>query len=340
MPDVHPDDLTLADYVDGLLDELSSRRVRDHVDSCAICRRATATISAVQLPDLPPLHAVDLPTVPSRLRSAAPAARTAPFEPGQLWRVVWQDRTLLVAVVDRPTGDARVPVVAAAAVDRDTDDGGAVEVPAAQARLGFRLRLHPAGRASLPGFVFDILLAELAPLPQLRDGADELHPLDPARLAGDALAAQLDWFADATWLPETSQPTSTITKMAVRAGLTAPQVAEDLDVPLPRAVQILRGAAEPTAEERIGLARLLGVPVDEIAVDLSALPDGLVRHLSDPALRPRLRARARRQNIDEAAAMRQVAVTALRPAARRVGRAKADLDWRQVIDDILAGEQP
>lgn len=340
MPDAHPDDLTLADFVDGLLDELSRRRIRDHVDSCAICRKATGAISAVRLPDLSPLDAADLPTVPTQLLSAVAAARTAPFQPGQLWRVAWKDRTLLVAVVDRPTAHARIPVVAAAAADSEADDGGAVELSAAQARLGFRLRLHRGATASLPAFVFDVLLAELAAVPQLRDYADELHPLDPARLAGDALAAQLDWFVDATWLPETSQPTQAITTQAVAAGLTALQVAQNLDVPLPRAVQLLRGTAEPNSHERNALARLLSVPAHEIALDLSDVPDDLVHHLSDPALRPRLRARARRLEIDETAVMRQIAITALRPAARRAGRIGADLDWRQVIDDILSGEQP
>lgn len=337
MADVHPDDLTLIDYVDGLIDDLSATRVRRHLEGCRGCRDDAHRAADVEVPSAPFPSAEQAPLVPIPLLSTLAQSKVKPFRPGQLWRVSWQDRTALVLVTG-PAQAGTVPVVAAAAADSAPEASRLSDVPADDSPLGFALRLYPAATVDLPGFVFDILLTELDPLPELAAPHIRAHPLDPGGWLDATVAEQMEWFADATWLPRQEAPVS-IPDAARRAGLTAAGVSDALGVGLPRAVQLLRGVAEPSVAEQAVLAELLDVDPGAIGTGID-VPDALVVEFNDPGLRTRLRARARRQNIGEPGAMRQVARQALRPAARRAGRADAQLNWRQVIDDILSGEQP
>lgn len=335
----HPHDLMLADYVDGRLDEVGQRKVRSHLGECAACRRDANAMAASDIPQ-PTLPERSTPHVPAGLVTAFKRAATPPFAAGQLWRVEWDGRAGLVVVAAGPERGG-VPAVGAAAADLSrSDEASVVAVPADRSMLGFNLAVHRSVRRLVPGFVFDRMLTELPGIAELLDEPTaDLHPLDPAARERAAREAQLEFFAQARWW-STPGPVEDVGSLARKRGVTLTALVKHLGVSVERGLQLMRGAHPPTRNEAEALGALLDVDPTSIDVDISQVDDEVVVALDDPAWRPRVRARARRLGRREADTLREVALQASRPAARRAGPAGQSWDIRQVIATILSGEQP
>lgn len=335
----HPDDLTLADYVDGLLDEVTRQRLRGHVAACAACRRDARAIGASDVPD-PSISSGSASRTPVGLVAAFHRMAVPAFSVGQVWRVEWNGRAGLVVTAGPRQSDG-VPAIAAAAADvLGLGDTSVIVVPAEDTDLGFEVVVHRSVRALLPGFVFDRMLTKLSDISEVTErSAVDLHPLDPVARERAARQAQLEWFADARWLSKASE-VADIPSLVEERGMTLRAVAEALAVKIERALQLVRGTHRPTTDEATALGKLLGVDPASFGIDTTMVDEDVVEALGDPGWRPRLRARARRLGCSEIDTYREVAVQASRPAARRAGPSDRAIDVRQVIETILAGERP
>jgi hypothetical protein len=213
-------------------------------------------------------------------------ASVGDVEPGQIWRLTWRGRHLLVAVIE--VADWQV-LSAPVTTDVSLADELTLLVEASQSPLAIGLAVWVRSRAAVPLFVFDKPLGALplvgnahlsaqAALQQLARAhmtgcaaSGDLpvgRPLtdnDVDRLAlHDALWEQIDWFAAASAglvdsdgvlvsagnLPGTRQgPSRPLSDLLRDSGLTLPELAAKTGIRMGRLVDLARPDATATAEE-------------------------------------------------------------------------------------------
>jgi hypothetical protein len=234
--------------------------------------------------------------LPDQVRAAMTApASVGDVEPGQLWRLTWRARHLLVAVID--VADWQV-LSAPVTTDTDLADELTLVVKASQSPLAIDLAIWVRNRATVPLFVFDRPLGSLPPASSsslssqaaLRDLAKAhltgsavpgdfpvgvpLTENDVDRLAlHDGLQEQVDWFSAATaglfgsdgvmvgaqHVPATGLgPARPLSSLIRDSGLTLTELAGRTGLEMPRLLDLARPGATARPEEVAAIEEVTG----------------------------------------------------------------------------------
>lgn len=320
----HPTDRTLAALIDGRLDDEAAVAARRHVDDCPRCQlRIGAAGDRLAAPSLPGSGPVQVPLL-------AASAAALP-QRGDVWRLAWDDTTVLV-VVWRVDGDrvAVEPLVDTS----DADDWCALLPHELTGGLG-EIAVSVALETTVPWAVLDTRIGhldELEPLVSLRGAFRAGGPtttlrgsrVDSAldeRLPGlEEIAEDLAELANATWAPVEAERTA--------VALDFDQLV-DAGIPVNRALAIMRGGAvtDPEAdliEEATG-ERPSAAPV----------PDELRRTIDQPRRKAAIRARAAASGEHEAAFRLLLARSAEPQLAAARGTQSAPPDYDTILDRLL-----
>jgi hypothetical protein len=225
--------------------------------------------------------------LPSQVRSLMTAPVSAgDVEPGQIWRLTWRDRHLLVAVI--AVADWQV-LSAPVTTDISLADELTLLVEAAQSPLSAGLAVWVRSRAAVPLFVFDRPLGTLPPVGSARLTAQAaLQQLTRAHLTGcaassdlpvgrplsendldrlamhDALLERTEWFAAAgaglidsdgvllaaRQMPATEQhPAQPLSILLRDSRLTLAQLAERTGIKMGRLVDLARTGSTAKPQE-------------------------------------------------------------------------------------------
>ena len=202
---VAPPAAASSHLTDGELFTSRSPGVAKHLTDCAWCRhRVDSARMASEGEDdkdfelalqagkwLDDFAQVSRETVlPDRVRAAMTApASVGDVEPGQLWRITWRNRHLLVAVIEVAGWQ-----VLSAPVTTDTSlaDELTLLVDAARSPLDIDLAIWVRSRVAVPLFVFDRPLGTVPPVNGTHlHRNDALQQLTRAHLTGSVVAMDL-----------------------------------------------------------------------------------------------------------------------------------------------------
>lgn len=341
--DPHPDELSLCEYADGLLEGAERRVVEGHLTACDRCARIVGDLRDQEQPTTSPPSFLSprfgTAAVPRVLMEAMTDRRVTTPSPGQLWRLEWQGRAALAVVLDE-SQNARAQV-APVATDPHLAGSRAIGVDTRNSPVGFAIALCSHITAEVPGFVLDCVLGDLQWAVQ-RSSAEPtvggLPPSDPVRDYRAALAEVLAHFSAADWTPAPAHDEATLGELAERRGLAVDDIADALSIRVRDALALLRGQRDLEPAQAPVLAELLDIDEEDLPSG-PPLPAQLVEELSRAERRPAVRARARRTGASEVDTYRRVArQAAIAPATRRHRTAGSKEHWRRVLDAIL-GQQ-
>ncbi|MFI5966405.1 hypothetical protein ACIA8J_30135 [Streptomyces asoensis] len=268
--------------------------------------------------------------VPDAVREVATAQPRDP-EPSQIWRAVWQD-TIQLQVITEVADDTvqAVPVSFERYADTDT-----LLLPAGASTLEQPLALWWGLQLPLPWYVLDRQVSQLTvPLPASTGpafphevppgatwGSTTPHPTAAAAEYRGVLADSLAELSGAQWVPQGS---GALPELLQRRGITIKQLASQLKLQPPHALEVWRGQAPLTPEQAEDLAPTLGLGADEVLAANPALPAPVIHELSRPSRRPQVRALATRTATSEPEARRRAAFGIYALAARQEGPSP---DW-------------
>lgn len=302
------------------------------------------------------------------------ALMTAPtsvhdVEPGQVWRLAWRSRHMLVAVIE--VADWQV-LSAPVTTDVGLADELTLLVPASQSPLDTDLAVWVRTRAAIPLFVFDRPLGALPPIGNARVSAQTaLRQLTRAHLTGcvapdalpvgrlltendvdrlamyDGLREQSDWFAAAgaglidsngvLLTPQTRPKTGQhsprpLSDLLQGSGLPFREMAARSGISMGRLVDLARPGATATPEEIAAIEKTTSGEVMTASPDQQLKAVTALAEVSRPAWR---RARQRwtqdkRRNTEYEDPAALVAHLLEYPvAARSIRRDQASVDEQQ-----------
>lgn len=332
---MHPDELDLMEYVDGVADP----HLRTHLSECPVCQAAAAEFTdAVPLPNWDAvLAAVDATVSPSVL-----AALDMPIpdsvEAGQLWRARWDDDTQLVYVAAaEPTTCHLAPI----SLDVHLAGPNARTVDADDSPLGIPFGAWTARTVQARQSVLEQYLGQIEHTPGNGRGesSHELAALDDRSAFAGRLEERLIVLAtQAAWEPTSQRDPAPLSTILQRAHINLAEMAALLDVDTATALDLWRGDSALSAQQLAALdaaAAARGATTLPSAATGSDFPDELLEELTQPLWKaPVLAARARRSTTETAA--RQAAAAAavrLTLAARRQRRTATD--WAEVLGRVL-----
>lgn len=234
--------------------------------------------------------------LPDQVRAAMTApASVGDVVPGQLWRLSWRARHLLVAVIDVAGWQ-----VLSAPVTTDTNlaDELTLVVKASQSPLAIDLAIWVRNRAAVPLFVFDRPLGSLPPPSNSRLSSQAaLRELAKAHLTGsvvpgdfpvgmaltendvdrlalhDGLREQVDWFSassaglfgsdgvavGAQRVPGTRlDPARPLSSLLLDSGLTLTELSGRTGLKMPRLLDLARPGATARPEEIAAIEEATG----------------------------------------------------------------------------------
>ncbi|WP_432091990.1 hypothetical protein [Streptomyces sp. NRRL F-5630] len=223
-----------------------------------------------------------------------------------------------------------VPVSFERYADTDT-----LLLPAGASTLEQPLALWWGLQLSLPWYVLDRQVSQLTvPLPASTGpalphevppgatwGSTAPHPTAAAAEYRGVLADSLAELSAAQWVPQGS---GALPELLQRRGITIKQLASQLNLQPPHALEVWRGQAPLTPEQAEDLATALGLGADEVLAANPALPAPVIHELSRPSRRPQVRALATRTATSEPDARRRAAFGIYALAARQEG---STTDW-------------
>ncbi|HWH30494.1 MAG TPA: hypothetical protein VNU26_16340 [Mycobacteriales bacterium] len=226
--------------------------------------------------------------VPARVRELMDArAETASPKPGQVWRLTWQGRHLLAAIIDT---DAWHILIAPVTTDAELADEFTLRLDAEESPLETALAVWVRHRAAVPTFTLDRHIGTLPDVGAVTGAAQALHELVAAHRAGgaapdglptgepltdedvdaldlaDAINDTVAWFENAAaglrYLPEDDPaPSAAQISTAEAIGQLArtarglSQLAARTNITPGRLLDLRRGA-QPDADEYAALARV------------------------------------------------------------------------------------
>ncbi|QDO25684.1 hypothetical protein FNV65_55020 [Streptomyces sp. S1A1-8] len=268
--------------------------------------------------------------VPDAVREVATAPPRDP-EPSQIWRAVWED-TIQLQVITAVADDTvqAVPVSFERYADTDT-----LLLPAGASTLEQPLALWWGLQRPLPWYVLDRQVSQLTvPLPASMGpafphevppgatwGSTAPHPTAAAAEYRGVLADSFAELSGAQWVPQGS---GALPELLQRRGITIKQLASQLNLQPPHALEVWRGQVPLTPEQAEDLAAALGLGADEVLAANPALPAPVIHELSRPSRRPQVRALAARTATSEPDARRRAAFGIYALAARQEG---STTDW-------------
>ncbi|MFD3729701.1 hypothetical protein [Streptomyces sp. NPDC058671] len=238
------------------------------------------------------------------------AATTPPQDPrpGQIWRAVWQDTIQLLLITT--TGDddtARaVPVSFERYADADT-----LLLPAPATTLEQPVALWWGLEATLPWCVLDRQVSELTSRPDTLTSRMLADTVSGARWGSETvssaaageyravLTGHLEVLASAQWAPQGS---GGLAELLGEHGITVQQLAAELNLAPPHALDVWRGQQPLTAEQAATLAALLGQPAARVLDANPALPPAVVHELNRPLRRSQVKKLAAQYDESEHAA--------------------------------------
>jgi hypothetical protein len=337
----HPLDQDLARYVD---EGIAPESLAEHVNECPGCRRRVVALRATPAPPaLDQRRLLELLALASQEVAPKALVQAHDREPpdpalGQVWRLVWGTDVALGLIVN--AGERQVTVWPAS-LDADLADATGVVIDADHTALGASLACWPGLATVIGSFVLHTCLAALPDLEPVAilDGwrADAPRPAglpqgtawdvtDPrnahkAELA-DLMAAlaAVNW-EDPAWSASGELKPRSLAEVLREHDKSATWLKEALGLADRDAVAVYRGTRPLAPAEHERLEAELGHPVAP-----SPAPDERVLVALDrPSLRPLLRQVAAAEHVEEGRLRREVAITALRAAARQVDRGERDV---------------
>lgn len=225
--------------------------------------------------------------VPDAVVQAATAPPQDP-QPGQIWRAVWEDIIQLLLIT--ATGNDDTLRVVPASYERYAD-AETLLLPARATTLEQPMALWWELETSLPWCVLDRHVSELTSRPETLTSHAIASAVTGARWgSGTGLSAaaaeyravltgHLQVFAAAKWVPQGS---GGLLQMLRDRGITVQQLAAELRLPPPLALEVWRGQQPLTADQAATLAALTGQPVARILDANPALPPAVVQELNRP----------------------------------------------------------
>ncbi|MGO9334453.1 MAG: zf-HC2 domain-containing protein [Acidimicrobiales bacterium] len=333
----HPTDLELAQFVDGLLNEQDADVVRRHLDGCAACRALVADIGPANWSRRVPTAAA--PFTSGGLKEGFANVPGDP-RPGELWHLEWEEDAALALVLAADLSSVHiVPVV----VDTDAADESVVWISADDGPLGVELAAWVGLVISVPLGVLHASFGSVnaAAFVQVRQAAATERSLASSGdmiIGGYAhIAAVIGRLSAAKWAEAPAQDPIDLRKRAQDLGISVATLAQGLAVAPGEVTELFRGQRAPSPTEVEALANILQIDVLKLR-RTPTIPEDMERSIERPAWRPRLRDRARKLGISEAAARRQLAVDLLPVAARTTGPTRGRPDWNQLIAELLADD--
>ncbi|MFM9551066.1 helix-turn-helix domain-containing protein [Streptomyces caniscabiei] len=339
----HPLDLDIVAFFDQR-NEDESGSVGNHIHSCKIC---TARLHQVA-PNSFNQSEGDTVAVKS-LASAAQdsnsshslvslvnSGRVVDPQPGQLWRLHWEDVTHLALIASTAHGNLTFwPVT----LDIQLADESSLLVPASESGgIDLELAIWPAletgiGTYVLECYITDILTPER--LRQLRRAyrtGDELPvqwlpgpatagPESPRGVFRTDLIQVAGFLSEAGWEPDDWAESSfsalpSFSELLSAAGIKATQLAEELGIPSRRAISLCRGLSEPTPQELDRVHNAFGLSTSG---QTGAPPRNVIEALDDPHARNLILRAAAAEGKDEVSLRRDVARSHFALAARKTG---------------------
>lgn len=327
MRHLHPTDMTLAAVVDGTLDTASLKAARRHIEECGRCQLRVAQAGpAIELETTEAVTSVAAAIAASEVRDDGPRR-------GDIWRLAWDDLSLLAVVWQ--AGDRRDLTVMPVFEECDADEWCVLFSPSETGGLG-DFAVSVALEATVPWPVLDARVGRVA-TESLSDLRSEYESGSPAGLVPrgnrvrseldertevlDEVRYMLDQLSGVAWAPAVADPTA--------ASTSSVDVLFEV-LPPEEALAISRGAPLTDSQATL-IEEATGTPAAT-----PPLPPEIVRLLESPTRKHKIRARAQRSGRSEASERRELAHGLhLGVAARQAG--DAGIDYGVILDEILDG---
>lgn len=333
--DMHPDELDLVEYVDGVADP----HLRTHLAECPVCQAAAAEFAdAVPLPDWDAvLAAVDAAVSPYVL-AALDTPLPDSVEAGQLWRARWDDDTQLVYVVAAEAATCRLAPIS---LDVHLAGPNVQTVDADDSPLGIPFGAWTARTVQARQSVLERYLGRLEQTlgSDRGESSYELAALDDRSVFAGRLEERLVVLAgQAAWEPTPDRDQASLSTILQRAHINLTEMAALLDVDTATALDLWRGDSVPSAQQLAALdeaAAARGATTLPSAATSSDFPDELLDELTQPLWKGPILAASTRRSSTETAARQAAAAAAVRLtlAARRQRRTATD--WAEVLGRVL-----
>lgn len=224
-------------------------------------------------------------------------ATTPPQDPrpGQIWRAVWEDTIQLLLIT--MTGDDDTVRAVPASFERYAD-ADTLFLPAQATTLEQPLALWWGLETTAPWCVLDRQVSELTSRPDTLTSQTIADTVTGARWGSGAvlsaaaseyravLTDYVEVLASARWAPQGS---GGLSQMFRDHGITTQQIAAELKLPLPLALDVWRGQQPLTAEQAATLAALLGQPAGRLLDANPAVPPAVVHELNRPLRRSQVK---------------------------------------------------
>ena len=344
---IHPLLTELSDYLDGTAREGDLARIRDHLESCRECRvilQHASDSARVDLPGIAEWSAQLDSGLVTALRSEAPEPKA-----GQLWRLRWDDTSVL-SVVLRVKGED--VIVAPVGLDEWMADDYSIVVSPDWSPLGIAFAIWVGLEAVVPLVVLDVCFGEVDALDQIAAVRHAEHKgvlVEEAILVGSPiftasdersqyrrdLSLAMGRLSDATWLESSNNQGHELTPSLVE--LLEPvdprRLAHVLKLDAPSTFALMSGERLLTPEEAALVGSLIDVDGVTILNAIPPVPPGLVHELSHPIHRQEIFRRAQSSGHSENEERRLALRELLPVAARRAGDEAAPLDWRRLVRD-------
>ncbi|MFF1509556.1 hypothetical protein [Streptomyces sp. NPDC058326] len=259
--------------------------------------------------------------VPDAVHRVATAAPQDP-RPGQIWRAMWEDTIQLLLITT--AGDDDTARVVPASFERYAD-ADTLLLPAQATTLEQPLALWWGLETTVPWCVLDRQVSELTSRPDnltsraladtvtgaqwgsrtvLSSAADEYRAV---------LTGHFEVLGSAWWAPQGS---GGLSELLGEHGITVKQLAAELKLPPPLALDVWRGQQPLTAEQAATLAALLGQPAARFLDANPALPPAVVHELNRPLRRSQVKKLSAQYDETEHAARLRAAYGVYTLAAR------------------------
>ncbi|MET9769516.1 helix-turn-helix transcriptional regulator [Streptomyces sp. NPDC006415] len=271
-------DLDIVAFFDQC-DEGISERVGAHIHNCRVC---AARLQQVAPYDLKLQQSEDDAEVVRALAGVSPGGenlcalaslfnseRVVDPQPGQVWRLHWEDVTHLAMIASTAYGHLTVwPIT----LEVQLADESALLVPASESgEMGLELAIWPAIETGIGAFLLERYVTEILPperlrslrrafriggeLPvQWRQGAAAAGPESPRGKFRTDLVQVAGFLGEANWEPEEwaesdSSDLPSLAEALSAAGISATQLVERIGIDTRRAISLRRGVVEPSPQE-------------------------------------------------------------------------------------------
>lgn len=331
----HPLVGDLVDYSDGTANDATRAWIAEHLEECDRCDEVVDGVQD-EIPGIEPPRWSPASVPPGVVELLLDEVEDDP-QPAELWLLDWDGARLLAVVLAADRGDHQFEV-AIASLEDPGPDGGIHHVEPADSPLeedlyiwnGFRrtfdrgVFLRKAGR--VPDVLGDLEHSE-STVPQSWRAASQL-----AELGG---AARI--LVDATWLPYIDEASIPMAELMNERGLKPSDLARETGLSTACVRDVGRGVRQPTEDEWALLAVALGVEPSGVDAPLR-IPDALAAAVSRPRYRFKVRARAFRDGVSEAAARLGLVAEVLAMPARTTAGERDESTWTALLEQCLNGD--